>query len=270
MQTLSCFFARIAGLTFLFACKAHAADLPPPEALQRQMGTPAQAIAVYEPHLSVGDRHVAVRYVGYPAVEMFRRILGKDWNRRGRTVEFRALDGYVSRIPVRRFLRDKAFIVFARQGGLPFTVNNIRQNEKDVPLGPYYLVWDNIANPALIAEGARNWPYQVAIVNLVTLSDAALLPKGLDPRFRPVAGLVKTHCLTCHKVNGFGGEKFEGNLAEIAKQLERADFLRPLLVPASRREGSTMPALSGRIPDTERRRIAGAIFDYLRAVPVLP
>ena len=270
MQIAGNVLCRIAGVATLFACTAHAADLPPPETLQRQMRTPPQAFAVYEPHLSVGNRHVTIRYVGYPAVAVFERILGRDWRSRGETLEFRALDGYVSRLPVRRFLRGRAYLVFARQDGAPFTVDNLRQNEKDVPLAPWYLVWDNIGNPALIAEGARNWPYQVKEINLVTLSDRALLPKGLDPRFRPGAALVKTHCLTCHKVNGYGGEKFVGNLAEITKDLARADFLRLLLVPAAQRDGATMPALSDRLPGAERRRIAGAIFDYLRAVPVLP
>ena len=269
------FLCRIAGAitlsaAALFAGAAHAADLPAPQALQRQMPTPPQAFAVYEPHLSVGDRHVTIRYVGWPAVAVFERLLGRNWQKRGEAVEFRALDGYVSRLPVSRFLRERAYLVFARQDGAPFTVDNLRQNEKDVPLAPWYLVWDNIGNPALIAEGARNWPYQVKEIGLVALSDAALLPKGLDPRFRPGAALAKTHCLTCHKVNGYGGEKFAGNLAEIAKGYDRADFFRLLLVPAAQRDGATMPALSDRLPEAERRRIAGAIFDYLRAVPVLP
>jgi len=273
VQSLLSFFGRIAGLAILLGCAAQAvrgAELPPAQTLQELMGTPAQGVKVYEPHLSVGGRHVAILYVGYPAVAVFERLLGKGWQSRAETVEFRALDGYVSRLPVRRFFKENAYLVFARQDGAPFTVNNLLQNEKDVPLAPWYLVWDNIANPALIAEGARNWPYQVTEINLVTLSDAALLPKGLDPRFRPSAALVKTHCLSCHKVNGFGGAKFEGNLAEIARDSDRADFLRLLLAPASEREGATMPALSDRLPEAERRRIAGAIFDYLRAVPVLP
>ena len=273
MHNVLSFFGRIAGLAVLLGCAAQTvrgAELPPVQTLQRLMDAPAQAVQVYEPHLSVGDRHVAIRYVGYPAAAVFERILGKRWQDKGEAVEFRALDGYVSRLRVARFGREKAYLVFARHDGAPFTVNNLRQNEKDVPLGPWYLVWDNIGNPALIAEGARNWPYQVKEIRLVALSDRALLPKGLDPRFRPAAALAKTHCLQCHKVNGFGGEKFEGNLAKITKDTERAAFLRLLLVPAAQREGATMPALSDRLPEAERRRIAGAIFDYLRAVPVLP
>ena len=273
MRNAVALFSRIAGLSILLSCAAHAVwamELPAPETLEKQMETPPQAFAVYEPHLSVGDRHVTIRYVGYPAVAVFERLLGKRWQDKGEAVEFRALDGYVSRLPVGRFFREQAYLVFARQDGAPFTVNNLEQNEKDVPLAPWYLVWDNIANPALIAEGARNWPYQVKEIRLVALSDRALLPKGLEPRFRPGAALVKTHCLQCHKVNGYGGEKFAGNLAEIAKDSGEADFLRLLLVPAAQRDGATMPALSDRLPEAERRRIAGAIFDYLRAVPILP
>lgn len=57
---------------------------------------------VYEPHLSVGD------YVGYPAVDVIAHLFGDDWQGKARTVEFRALDGYVSRIDVGRFLEESA------------------------------------------------------------------------------------------------------------------------------------------------------------------
>lgn len=161
-------------------------------------------------------------------------------------------------------------LVFARKDGAAFTVDNVEQNQMDVPLGPYYLVWDNISSPALLAEGARNWPYQVKEVNLVSLSDEGLLPAGLDARFREGAELVRTHCLSCHKVNGFGGAKFEGDLAEIMKDYGKADFLRLVLTPASERIGETMPALSDRLSEAERQRIAESMFDYLKAVPVQP
>ena len=107
-------------------------------------------------------------------------------------------------------------------------------------------------------------------VKLVTLSDGALLPKGLDPRFREGAALVRTHCLNCHEVNGFGGEKFGDNLAKMAKDYRAADFFRLLLTPAAERGDSTMPSLSDRLTGAERRGIAGAILGYLKAVPVLP
>ena len=190
---------------------------------------------------------MTIEYVGFRAVDVLRSLFGKDWQRQGETVEFRALDGYVSRIAVSRFIEEKAFLVFARKDGKPFTVDNIAQNQEDVPLGPYYLVWDNVSSPALLKEGAGKWPYQVKEVKLVTLSDRALLPKGLEPRFRGGARLAKTHCLSCHKINGFGGEKFEGNLARIAKEMSRPEFIRWVLNPSSIRDGTTMPPLSDRL-----------------------
>ena len=268
MRTARAFLGAIFGLALLAASNGRAAEMPAVDALQAEMGAPARAVTVYEPHLSLGDEHTAVDYVGYPAVDVMTRLFGADWQSEAETVEFRALDGYVSRLPVERFLSEGAFIVFARGDGAPFTVDNLAQNETGVPLGPYYLVWDNIGNPALLEEGARNWPYQVAEMNLVTLSDAALLPPGLDERFHEGAALAKTHCLSCHLVNGYGGEKFEANLAEIAKVYEEADFVRLILEPLSVLEETTMPPLSDRLAEDERQRIAKALFDYLMALPV--
>ena len=269
MRSLCALLGAVLGLLLLTAPAARAAEMPPVDALQAQMGSAAATATVYEPHLSVGDAHTAVDYVGYPAVDVLAHLFGTDWTEQGETVEFRALDGYVSRIAAQRFLSESAFIVFARGDGAPFTVDNLLQNESDVPLGPYYLVWDNIGNPALLAEGARNWPYQVAEMLLVTLSDAALLPEGLDERFHEGAALARTHCLSCHMVNGYGGEKHEGNLAEITKDYEEDEFTGLVLAPLSVLDETTMPALDERLPAEERQRIAKALYDYLAALPVL-
>ena len=248
---------------------ARAVELPPAEHLQERMGTPATTITVHEPHLSIGNRRVAIGYVGYPAVDVMANVFGEDWHEQARTVELRALDGYVSRIDVARFLDHTAFLAFSRADGEPFTIDNLRQNQTDVPLGPWYLVWDNISNPALLAEGASDWPYQVHEVNLVSLSESALFPEGLAADLHEGAGLAKRYCLQCHKVNGFGGEKFPGNLAALARVHPEPDFVRWVLSPSSVRSNTTMPPLSGRLPEAERRRIAKALFDYLAAVPIL-
>ncbi len=269
MRTVLAFLGIAFGLTMLAAFHGRAAEMPATDNLQSQMGSPPGTVTVYEPHLSVSDEHVAVDYVGYPAVDVLAHLFGADWHAQAETVEFRALDGYVSRIDSARFLAEGASIVFARGDGSPFTVDNLAQNQTGVPLGPYYLVWDNVGNPALLEEGARNWPYQVAEVNLVNLSDAALLPEGLDARFHEGAALAKTHCLNCHKINGYGGEKYEANLAEVAKVYEESAFVRLVLAPLSVLEETTMSPLSERLPEPERERIARALFDYLVALPVV-
>ena len=248
---------------------ARAAEIPPVERLQERMGTPPVTLAVHEPHLSAGGRRVEIEYAGYPAVDVMASVFGEDWHEQGRTVELRALDGYVARIDVARFLNDTAFLAFARADGAPFTVDNLRQNQTDVPLGPWYLVWDNISNPALLAEGASDWPYQVHELNLVSLSESALLPEGLGAGLHEGAELAKRYCLQCHKVNGFGGEKHPGDLALIAKSYPEPEFTRWVLDPSSVRSGTTMPPLYHHIPDPERRRIAKVLFDYLAAVPIV-
>ncbi len=269
MRTTISPFLGPAMLLALSMSMARAAELPPIERLQERMGTPATTITVHEPHLSIGDRRVAIEYLGYPAVDVMTTLFGEDWQEQARTVELRALDGYVSRIDVARFLNESAFLAFARTDGAPFTVDNLRQNQTDVPLGPWYLVWDNISNPALLAEGASNWPYQVHEVNLVSLSDAALLPEGLADNLREGAELAKRYCLQCHRLNGFGGEKFPGDLAALSRVHAEPDFIRWVLNPSAVRNTTTMPPLSDRLPDSERRRIAKALFDYLTAVPIL-
>ena len=268
MRTTISTFLVPAILLALSIPMARAAELPPFERIQERMGTPASTLTVHEPHMSVGDRRVAIAYVGYPAAGVMATIFGEDWHKQAQTVELRALDGYVSRIDVARFLDDTAFLVFARADGAPFTVDNLRQNQTDVPLGPWYLVWDNISNPALLAAGASDWPYQVHEVNLVSLSESALLPEGLAAELHEGARLAKRYCLQCHKVNGFGGEKHPGNLAALARVHPEPDFLRWVLDPSSVRSNTTMPPLSDRLPDTERRRIAKALFNYLAAVPI--
>ena len=149
-------FGVVFGLILATVSGTYAAEMPSVDDLQAQMETPAGTVTVYEPHLSVGNAHVAVDYVGYPAVDVMARLFGADWSSQAETVEFRALDGYVSRIAVERFLTEGAYIVFMRGDGSPFTVDNLAQNQTGVPLGPYYLVWDNIGDPALLAEGAGN------------------------------------------------------------------------------------------------------------------
>ena len=255
-------------LAGLAAPSAGAAEMPSPDALTAQMGPPGP-VRVYEPHLSVGDRHVEIEYLGYPAEDVLDRVLGADWREQADSIEFRALDGYVSRIDVGRFAPGRAYLVFARQDGAAFTVDNLGQNEKDVPLGPYYLVWNNISDPALLAEGASGWPYQVVEISAFTGSDAALRPPGLAGDHDEAIGFVKTNCLSCHKVNGYGGEKYPGNLAELAKGREHEEFLAWVLAPSSLRPGTTMPPLAPLRPQAERERIAGLIHAYLSAVPVI-
>jgi len=100
--------------------------------------------------------------------------------------------------------------------------------------------------------------------------DAALHPPGFGPALEPGLAATKTHCLTCHKVNGYGGEKVGGNLALIARALTAPDFVKWTLEPSSVNPDTTTPALATNLPQAERRATRESIYDYLSHVPVLP
>lgn len=255
------------GLMLSMNTAANAAPIPVPDDLRAQMGTEPMAVAVYEPHLATAQENVRIDYVGYPAEDVLALVLGANWRARSDAIEFRALDGYASRIDVAKFAPGRAFMVLAREDGAPFTIDNIAQNQTNVALGPYYLVWDTISYPALQADGAGIWPYQVNEILPFAQSDAALLPDGLDPRYREGAMLAQTHCLNCHTVNGYGGDKFVGDIARITRGLSQEYFTDWVLDPASLRNGTTMPGLPLQLHAAERLRIAAALYGYLTHVP---
>ncbi len=262
-------FCLTAGLMFAFgASAALAAKIPAPEALERQSGARPVTLTVVEPHLSTPKNPVEVTYLVFPAPVALAAALGPNWAGRPKVIEFHALDGYVSRIDVARLTSGKAYFAFARADHSLFTVDNLAQNEKNVPLGPYYLVWDNRSDPKLLAAGAHDWPYQVDDVSFSRDSDAALRPPGFD--LEPRLSKVETQCLTCHKVNGYGGEKVGGNLAAVARGLTKSEFAKWVLEPSAVMPGATMPALSPNAPEAQRRATAELIYAYLSQVPVVP
>lgn len=268
------------------AMPALAVDLPAPAELARRLAagpatgasgpataaatakaTAAVTVTVLEPHLMRDGRMPEVRYLGVPADAALTAVLGPGWRMPGQELEFRALDGFVSRIPVERFAQHRAWLVHARADGRPFQVDNHLQGERQVPLGPYYLVWDNRASKALQAEGGALWPYQVASVSVGPSSTRALLPDGLAARYADAADLARTHCLSCHRIRGYGGDKMPLDLDVVVRGYDAAAWQRWLLAPAAVRPGTTMPALAEGMSADERAAIAQRLYDYLRALP---
>ncbi len=244
------------------AAAASAAPLPPPDAIEKGGAQPV-TLTVVEPHESEPGRPVEVAYRAFPAPVALAAALGPDWASKARAIEFRALDGYVSRIDVARLESGRAFLAFARADRRPFEVDNLGQNERHIPLGPYYLIWDNRRDPALLDAGARDWPYQAADVVFADDTDAALRPPGFDPELVKGLSAAKANCLTCHQVNGWGGVKVAGDLALMARQTTKADFIRRALDPPAVDPKSTMPPLMPGAPEAARRAAAEAIFAYL-------
>lgn len=257
--------ALLTGLCMGLAQADEAKLIPAPVEMGRLLKMTATDIRVIEPHLSV-KQPTAITYRGWPAKAVLDTILGKGWRTQGVDVEVRALDGYVSRIPNQRFERHQAYFVSEIVGQSLFQVDNLEQNEKGIPLGPWYLVWDNTQNPVLQAEGGTYWPYQAAQIRISNERQKALMPAGLSLSWQGASELTHQHCLSCHRANGFGGDKMPIDLAETASAVRLNDFTKWVLSPTSFKPDTTMPPLQPRLALTDRERSADEIYRYLRAL----
>jgi mono/diheme cytochrome c family protein len=263
-------FRRRVSMVALAGLWAHvvmAIDLPPPEQLARESGLAPQSIAVIEPHESRNGHEVPVNYTGFPLTPLLDRWFGSQWSAPEAEVLFTARDGYRSAIAVEALRKEKTLLAFARSDGAAFVVDNPEQNQTAVPLGPYYLVWDNRAAPDRPTRGTYGWAYQVVSIDVRSAQDdRMLLPReaGADV----VQGLAeaKKHCLSCHIVRGVGGRKYPVDLGQAACRWDDATLKDWLREPSALRPGTTMPALNRELPAAERDRIVDGIVSYLRAV----
>lgn len=260
--------ACVVLLLVIPSAQANTDQLPDPSAMRSLLESPAVVVRVKEPHLSSKSKAVLVQYRGWPAARVLDKWLGKAWRTPGVEIEFRALDGYVSHIPFERFQKYRAYLVFERLGHPSFSVDNRLQNEKNIPLGPYYLVWDNLKSPELVADGATYWPYQVTQLRVGKARLDALLPKGMDANYGESAALAQKYCLSCHQVNGYGGDKSPVNLAQVAKTSTRDSFMQWTLQPGQAKPGTTMPGLPDTLPASEREAVARKLFEYFLTLPL--
>lgn len=256
---------RTVMFLLLLALANHCAAqvLPGVDELKQRLEEAPVAVEVVEPHLTKGTRRPRVTYLGYPAARVLAALFGKSWKNQAVYVEFRALDGYVSRIPVERFDRYPAYLVFEKKNSREFKVDNRQQHEANVSLAPYYLVWDNIHHPELIEQGGTYWPYQVSEIRLTQASERDL---ALGKATRNTLELEK-YCLSCHQVRGYGGSKAPGDLAVQAKSLGEERFLAWVLDPAAVKPGTRMPAIAAAMPEPERQALTKRLFEYLNSLP---
>lgn len=222
-------------------------------------------LRVLEPHESVQRG-----YVGVAAVPLLDALFGDEWRRAG-SIEFECADGYRALIAPSDLLSHDAVLAYGTADGAPFRLTNRLQDDEPVALAPWYLVWDNLHAPALQAQGASGWPYQVVGIALLDpQSDLArtLPPLGLrsDPAVQRGMAAFRTHCIACHSINGQGGDK----APELNHPVSVTEWIAPvwlrrwMLAPATVRHGTPMPGLPAGLP--ERAAVADAIVAYLRAV----
>ncbi len=223
---------------------------------------PVVSLEVFEAH----ERENRV-YRAIPGRQLFDSIFGKDW-RQAQEIVFTSLDGYQPSIPVEKFLAHEGYLALAHVDGTPFTLTNRLQNDEVVPLGPLYLIWDNIDSNALLEAGASDMPYQVTRIELKSRSPFPNMIPPQDSSDEVQRGFrqFRQHCAACHTINGDGGAKApELNYPVSVTEYIQPEYLKRWVTnPQSIRYNTTMPGLAEEMPD--REKIAEEIIAYLKAM----
>lgn len=222
-------------------------------------------VKVYEPH-----KKEEQTYIGFNFNKLMDSVYGDTWHK-AEEILFTCSDGYQPSLPVARFKEFQSFLSYSfAPAGQKFELVNRLQNDKLTELGPFYLVWDNLKNETLKSMGGLGWPYQVVSIDIINFSDhfPKLVPKKLRLNEAEQRGFVafRTHCISCHTINGEGGTLSGIDLNSPVSVIEfwRNDWLAKWIAnPAAIRPKSQMPPLNSGTP-AERDAKIKDIITYLR------
>lgn len=192
-------------------------------------------------------------YEGVAVEPTLDSVYGPDWSLGG-SVVVSSLDGRKVALPVQRFRKHKAWLVWRRMDRPGFALTPGAGAGSLIEAAPLYLVWDNLNDKVLREEGETGWVPAVAAINLVDTSGglAALsLPADASPAAIAGLALYKVHCAHCHSINGLGGSggselNVPMNVTEYWNAAALAEFIDD---PRQVRAGSPMPKLPASIAD---------------------
>lgn len=251
----------IAGpLIFKLHGKAHA-ELDG-AAIQKKV--PSQDVKVFEFH----DESERV-YRGAPFYELLRSVYGDKLDG-AEEVVFTCLDGYQPSIPLSKIKGGDGFMATGFANGDSFKLKSKLNQNKEVDLGPYYLVWEDIKNLDLRADGPDDWPFQVASVDIVKFEErfrASAPPKSATAKAKAGFVAFRKHCQACHTVNGEGGGStgIELNYPMSVTEYFKPTFLRKWIVsPQSVRADAGMPPFNMQLKNPDER--IDSIIAYLEAM----
>ena len=261
-------YRYIVILFLLLAASVQAATLElKPEQVRKDLGFAITKITVIEPHENCGSRDCLVTYVGIPLRTLLEYYYPKEWPGFDGDIQLIARDGYLGIVAAGKARNKDAWLTFARADGKPFRIDNDRQNERGVSLGPFYLVWNNRNDPGLQKLGAYGWPYQVDRIQLV--SDARysrLIPPGASASARAGFDAFRTYCLNCHNLQGVGGTKVQTGMKQLVTGKSREELRAWIDAPKTLRPATTMPPLNPKLDDKNRARVIDQIVDYLETL----
>lgn len=225
---------------------------------------PPETVRVHEPY---EGQEAAFRAL--PFDQVLDAVYSPSW-RREEELLFTCRDGYQPTVPVKRVLEHSAWLAFDRVDAPDFRIVKRESGEsKQIELGPFYLVWENLDDPQIRQEWDYGWPYQLVAVDLIRARDRypkLSPPEDASEQVRRGFVAFRIHCSKCHALNGEGGRVgSELNSAASPIGYRDRDWLRTWIEEPSRiREDARMPPLNPALPD--RAGTVDAILAYLEAM----
>jgi cytochrome c2 len=229
---------------------------------------PAQTVRVFEPYEQREVAFVALRFD-----RVLDAVYGASWRKEDELV-FTCRDGYQPTAPVARVVEHEAWLAFEREGAPQFSIQKFESGRnRDISLGPFYLIWDNVHDAQVKSEGDYAWPYQLVGVELIRSRDR--FPHMAPPADAPEPvqkgfAAFRIHCSRCHPVNGDGGTVGpELNDARSPAGRRDAVWLRDWIDDPDRiAPGTRMERLNPALPD--RNAVIASIIAYLQAIAERP
>lgn len=237
------------------------------ESKTQNTAPPLQRMRVLDPY-----EKTEIEFEGYLLQEVLDSAYGATWRKLASSHQLRmkCLDGYEVRIPLIRALEHRALLAIRRAGQSDFTIlkKDIKP-EKLTSLSPAYLVWENLSDPVIRAEGDYGWPFQwsEATIEPLGLGDTIPVPKK-GSSVAAIRGFsqFKTHCLKCHSLGGVGG-KVGPELhspRNVTEYWRNESLVEWILDPASFRVPNGMPPVA---PDHPKRKtLAREVVEYLKSI----
>ncbi|MDR6846007.1 c-type cytochrome [Flavobacterium granuli] len=158
-------------------------------------------------------------------------------------IVFECIDGYKPEMPLELFLKTNPFLAF-KDVDAPKGSNweKIIKNGNEMNADPFYLVYTT----APTEDQEYKWPYNIIKFRFESKSKniEALQPKDDETAMKGFV-LFQKQCITCHAINGIGGEmgpelNYPKSVTEYWKENELVDYI---VDPASFRNKAKMPTL---------------------------
>jgi mono/diheme cytochrome c family protein len=219
-------------------------------------------VTVFEPQIQKN-----VTFKAFATDDLLNLAYGNDWQSK-EEILFTCVDGYQPSMPRADFRDGRSYFAFARSDGAAFVDSETRDHQKNVALGPFYLIWDNLSDKKLQASGTYGWPFQIAAVDLVRFVDKF-------PKLAPPAGSSATvvkgfsdfreYCMECHALRGEGGGRGP-ELTAIVPTMTDELLASRISDPKKVNSTTSMPSFNPALKGEERKKAIGAIIAYLRSM----